>query len=1087
MARSRAVADATAVLDSISELFIASDREWRVTYINRRARQYLHVLGMRPSAVIGQVLWDALPFLQGTPFHTTALRALARGTELEVEAQLAPLDRWFSSRIVPTPEGSVSYSRDVTDRHLAEDAARSNAELMRAVVNGTTDAIFAKDHAGRYIMANDATAQVMGRRPEDVIGLRDVDLFPADVARRLMEHDQGVLEDGEPRTYEETLPGAGGPRVFQAKKTAFLDARGQRCGVLGIAREVTEQRIVEEEIRRLNRTLEDRVAELRTLLDVIPVGIGVATDAEARDIRANPAFAEMLGIEPGTNPSLTGPAAPLMRYRVMHDGRELQPEELPIQRAARGSRIAGEEIDIVRPDGSRSVLLCHASPLFDDRGEPRGAVAAFLDVTRRLREERAQRVLSDASALLNSSLDLEATLSAIAHMAVPRFADACFVDLFQEGELERVEIACEDPDRRALLLRIARPHSPALQGEDHSIARAVRTGQPVLAREVTGESRRKAARSPEHLEFLEAVAADSLISAPMVALGEVLGALTFCFIGSGRRYDEADVAVARELADRAAMAVVNARLYRAARSELARRARAEADVARWGHIFRHAGWGVAIASIDGTRFEAVNPAFARMHGHDDPDALVGRPLDLVTAPDSRHLITRNALAARERGRVVFETRHVTADGVTFPVLVDLTAVRSDDGTLLCLAANVQDLTERERGEAQVRQAQKMEALGRLAGGVAHDFNNVLMIIIGFADFLCASMEPADPRRVDAEEIRKAAERAAALTRQLLAFGRPRLSQRQAVDVNAVVRDMELMLRSMLGEHIRLETALQPGRVGMDSDRGEVEQVLMNLALNARDAMPDGGRITIATRTVAFERDEGYRATGIDLAPGEYVMLSVADTGHGMDPGTRARIFEPFFSTRRSAQNSGLGLAVVYGIVTQNGGHIWVESEPGQGTTFSLCFPLGGADARDVISGEMLAVRGGSETLLVVEDEDTVRALTLRVLADAGYAVVAARHGEEALELIRQMPIDLVISDVVMPGMGGAELAERLATERPGLPLVFMSGYTGDDVARQGLGSAEERFLQKPFAAESLLHKVRELLDAALSPTQTEKR
>jgi len=234
MPRSRAVADATAVLDSISELFIASDREWRVTYINRRARQYLHVLGIRPSAVIGQVLWDALPFLQGTPFHTTALKALARGTELEIEAQLAPLDRWFVSRIVPTADGSVSYSRDVTDRHLAEDAARSNAELMRAVINGTSDAIFAKDRAGRYIMANDATALAMNRRVEEVLGLRDADLFPPEVARRLEEHDRGVLADGVPRTYEEIIPGPGGIRLFQTKKTPFLDARGERSGTLGI-------------------------------------------------------------------------------------------------------------------------------------------------------------------------------------------------------------------------------------------------------------------------------------------------------------------------------------------------------------------------------------------------------------------------------------------------------------------------------------------------------------------------------------------------------------------------------------------------------------------------------------------------------------------------------------------------------------------------------------------------------------------------------------------------------------------------------------------------------------------------------------
>ena len=371
----RAVADPNAILDGISELFIATDREWRVTYVNRRARQYLHILGTNADALIGEVLWEALPFLQGTPFHTAALRALARETEIETEAQLAPLDRWFVSRIAPTSDGVVSYSRDVTARHLAEQAARANA--------------------------------------------------------------------------------------------------GQ--------------------LQQLNDTLAQRVAELRALLDVIPVGIGVALDPEAREIRMNPAFAAMLGVDPATNPSLTGPNAPRLHYRILRNGRDVPPVDLPIQRAARGGTIAGEEIDVVRPDGGRSVLLCHASPLFDSTGKPRGSVAAFLDITQRQREERAQRLLSEAGGLLNSTLDLEATLSGMAQMAVPAFADSCFVDLFEGGRLERVDLACADPADRERLLPLALHHAPALPGEDHAVARAVRTGEPVLA-QVTEESRRRAAR-----------------------------------------------------------------------------------------------------------------------------------------------------------------------------------------------------------------------------------------------------------------------------------------------------------------------------------------------------------------------------------------------------------------------------------------------------------------------------------------------------------------------------------------------------------------------------------------------------------------
>jgi PAS domain S-box-containing protein len=649
------------------------------------------------------------------------------------------------------------------------------------------------------------------------------------------------------------------------------------------------------------------------------------------------------------------------------------------------------------------------------------------------------------------------------------------VDLLAEnGQLERVRLVTTGCEQDEALLAQARRFPPSLGSDDHSISRAIRSRQPVLVREVTPESRQRAARDAGHLAYLEAVGAISLISAPLVAHGAVLGALTFCFTTSGRRYDEHDVALARNLADRAALAVVNARLYEAAQREVERSARAEADVSRWANIFRHAGWGVLIGDATATELQAVNPACARMHGY-EPEELVGRRITDLVAPGSRHLIAQNAEIARQRDRVVFELRHIGRDGVEFPVLVDLTAIRDESGVVQCFAANVQDLTERTRAEQQVRQAQKMEALGRLAGGVAHDFNNILMAIMGFADYLVDSLDESDGRRVDAEEIRKAAERAAALTGQLLAFGRPQLAPQQVTDLNRVVRDMELMLRSVLGERVRLVTRLRPELGGVTADRGQLEQVVMNLALNARDAMPAGGRLEILTDEADLDRDDAYRSTGLEIPTGRYVLLKVHDSGHGMTPEVRARIFEPFYSTRNSSQNSGLGLSVVYGIVTQSGGFLWVDSTVGRGSTFNICFPRAAGTFDPSVIRRAGAAPGGTETILVVEDEETVRTLAARVLSDAGYGVIRAADGSEAYGIVHDGErVDLVLSDIVMPRMSGVELAERLAAIRPDLPVVFMSGYTGTELM-PGVQAAAA-YLQKPFAAESLLQRIREVLD-----------
>ena len=509
--------------------------------------------------------------------------------------------------------------------------------------------------------------------------------------------------------------------------------------------------------------------------------------------------------------------------------------------------------------------------------------------------------------------------------------------------------------------------------------------------------------------------------------------------------------------------------------DISQRVESGQELQRWARIFEHAGWGVAIVNADGT-IESVNPAFASMHGW-SVEELRGRSMAELSPAAPEEFPRMNPLFD-ERGHQIWETERVRRNGAVFPALIDATAVKNADGKVIYYAVNVQDLTERRRAEEQVRQAQKMEAVGRLAGGVAHDFNNMMMIIMGFSDFLLSTLDRDDPRWADADEIRKAADRAMHLTRQLLGFGRQQLVARHVLSLNEVVSGLERMLRPLLGEDIRLVTSLSHGLGGVEADYGQLEQVVMNLALNARDAMRGGGSLTIETMDVDLPEGYAYRKVGIDIPAGPYVMLVVSDTGHGMSPEVKARLFEPFFTTKPASQNTGLGLATVYGIVVQSGGYIWVDSEPGHGTAFKVCFPR--VESEDQPEppnlGPTAPVRG-SETILLVEDEQAVRGVASRILLNQGYFVLAASNAEEAMALAERVDghIDLVLTDVVMPDLPGPDMVDRLLARWPDIKVVFMSGYAEGDKLQLSL--AGRSFLQKPFSADNLMLTVREVLDS----------
>lgn len=424
-----------------------------------------------------------------------------------------------------------------------------------------------------------------------------------------------------------------------------------------------------------------------------------------------------------------------------------------------------------------------------------------------------------------------------------------------------------------------------------------------------------------------------------------------------------------------------------------------------------------------------------------------------------------------------ESRRLRQDGAVVIVNVWEDLLYDAGGGVRGIISLLADSSEKLRLEHQLRLAQRLEAVGQLAGGVAHDFNNLLTIISGYSDLALSQLNPKDSLRNNLEEILKAANRASSLTNQLLAFSRRQVLKPKVLDLNLIIADLERMMRRLIGENIDVITILKPDLGRVKADPGQIEQVIVNLAVNARDAMPEGGKLIIETSNA--ELDAGYASQHVGTKPGSYVVISVSDAGHGMDAETQAHIFEPFFTTREQGKGTGLGLATVYGIVKQSGGNIWVYSEPGHGTTFKIYLPL--LRRREDEAGPLPsppAPGRGIETVLLVEDEERVRELVKEVLSKQGYTVLTAGNGEEGLAISQREPrrIDLLLTDVVMPRMSGRELAENLARARPPLKVLYMSGYTDNAILQKGMLDPEMKFIQKPFTPEALARKVREVLD-----------
>lgn len=495
-------------------------------------------------------------------------------------------------------------------------------------------------------------------------------------------------------------------------------------------------------------------------------------------------------------------------------------------------------------------------------------------------------------------------------------------------------------------------------------------------------------------------------------------------------------------------------------------------------IFENAVEGIFQSTLEG-RFISVNPSMARFLGYESPEDLMAHRTDIGT----QHYVDKNTrpelqrMLAEHDVVVGYECEIYRKNLSKIWAVENVRAIRDENGSILYYEGSIEDITERKTLENQLRQSQKLEAVGILAGGVAHDFNNLLTVISGYSDLTLLKLSEDDPLYRNILEIKRAGERAAALTRQLLAFSRKQVLQPKVLLLNAVVSELEKLLRRLIGEDIGLRAVLDPDLGSVKADPGQIEQIIMNLAVNARDAMPKGGKLTIETRNVSL--DEEYARNHIAVTPGNYVMLAVSDTGMGMDAETQARIFEPFFTTKEAGKGTGLGLSTVYGIVKQSGGNIWVYSEVGRGTTFKIYLPRVGEGVPEPRRRSIARSARGSETVLLAEDEDAVRKLARQVLEMNGYEVLEAANGDAALSICKHQtePIHLLITDVIMPEMSGRELADQLAKLRPEMKVLFMSGYTDNAIIHQGVLDAGANFIQKPFPTDALARKIREVLDA----------
>ncbi len=903
----------------------------------------------------------------------------------------------------------------------------------------------------------------------------------------------GALEQsgGDEATVERRLETRQGTRYMDVRMNSIRDARRQKTGSVVVLNDVTLRRSVEERLRSAREELEARVherteeleqanellrgevrerlaaevvlreseARYRSLVDLSPDGIIVHSDGMV--VFANSAALKLVGAPPGY--SLEGQR--VVDYVHPDDREKVNARIRRMIQSGLQEPTIGERF--LKLDGSSFEVEVSASGVVY-QGKPSVQVV-FRDISDRVREEREAEerrkvveILLAAQGRI-SRLEPEDT----GPLLVDSMARSCGAD--------RAEWFALDPQDGSLRMTASVGLPPEIEekvrgfvyrpGEGEGFMSAVaESREPVYLNDCRTDPRWRALEGLTRSAFFVPVRFGEHLFGVALLMSDVLEGFP---------------------ASRRAMATLSSDYLAAALESAHLNAQTRAAESRYRSIFENAVEGIYQCLPDG-RIVAANPALARILGYPSPSEVLRDSRDFLARmhadPARREAFLRELSEQDEVRGFEYEAHRI--DGQRVWVSESALALRDDAGKLVRWEGVVEDVSRRKELESQLQHAQKMEAVGRLAGGVAHDFNNLLTAILGYSGLLLDRLDPGDEAWRDVQEIREAGKRASALTGQLLAFSRKQVLQPRVLDLNEVVTATEKLLRRLIGEDIELFTRLSDVPVRVKVDPGQMDQILINLAVNSRDAMPNGGRLSIEVSTLDIE-DPGHAAK-IGMPPGRYAMVAVVDTGVGMDLATQSHLFEPFFTTKGPGKGTGLGLAVVYGIVKQSGGHIWFYSEPGIGTTMKVCLPRIEDDHAEESRRrpEMVMVRG-SETVLVAEDEAAVRGLVRVVLEGAGYQVLEAQDGKRAIEVAARFPgpVHLLVTDVIMPGMNGRDLSRALRASRPAIRVLFTSGYTDSVIVQSGLLSPYTSFLQKPFSPATLLEVVRDLLDRPVEETE----
>ena len=809
---------------------------------------------------------------------------------------------------------------------------------------------------------------------------------------------------------------------------------GRRIGSFGIYQDISSRMSLE----KAQRTAEER---LRTLFENAIEGI-FQTTPEGRYLSANPALARIFGYE--------SPAK--MMAQVTDIGAELYAD--PARRTEfkrlmeTTDVVEGFEYELVRGDGARVWINENAHAVRDEFGKLLYYEGTVEDITLRKRAETERQATLEITHAVNATENLDDLLRLI-HAALKKVihAENCFVALYEPSTgMFHFPFFADIHDTAP----------PPQQVGRSCTAYVFRTGRPASIPQSAFEG----LAAKDEVELV-GTPSPSWLGVPLRSASATIGVLVVQHYTDANAYTDRDLDFLSSVGGQIALAIERRRSESALRDS---EARLRVLIEQLPAILWTVDSQLRFTSALGAGLTRVGVK---------PEDVVGKSMedffetsDLGFLPITEH---RRAVGG-EAG-----TFHMEWRGGSYACHVE--ALRAPNGQAngaICMALDVSD---RKKLEAQLRQAQKMEAVGRLAGGIAHDFNNLLMVIQGYAELLIDRSKPGDAFRRNAEQIQEASQRAASLTRQLLAFSRKQMLAPSVLSIQSVVADMEKILRRLIGEDIDLVSVNPPDLWRIKADRSQIEQVILNLAVNARDAMPRGGKLTIETENVEF--DNSQARLPVVLTPGRYVMLAVTDNGCGMDSETQAHIFEPFFTTKEKGKGTGLGLATVYGIVKQSGGYIWVYSEPGQGTTFKVYLPrVEESLTPQEAQANSQKIPRGTETILLVEDEQGVRDLAREYLEISGYKVLVADSGPAAVKLVSEHKgaIDLVMTDVVMPGLSGSELTKRIEALRPGIRIMYMSGYTDQAIVHHGILGADIVLLQKPFTLNALAHKLRDALD-----------